>query len=194
MILRNFLLVFVSLLAISLCAVQEDLLKSVPGYGADFNTSVYSGYLNTANNSRQLHYVFVESVKGKNNSDPVTLWLNGGPGCSSMIGIHRLTQDSCRRSAPTSSRTEKTTKKVTTSHSTTTPGTMYLTFSSLSPQRVLGSPTTSTPSTNTTTPPPQPTPSAQSCTSSANTPSIWPTPFGSPGSLMPGSISLTLLC
>ena len=47
---------------------------------------MYSGYLNIPDGSgKSLHYYFVTSM---NNStkDPVMLWLNGGPGCSSLEG------------------------------------------------------------------------------------------------------------
>ncbi|XP_017491636.1 PREDICTED: lysosomal protective protein-like, partial [Rhagoletis zephyria] len=43
----------------------------------------YSGYLESTNKS-QLHYWFFES-QGNPSTDPVVLWLTGGPGCSSLL-------------------------------------------------------------------------------------------------------------
>lgn len=50
------------------------------------STKLYSGYLDTLSPTRKLHYVFVESQSDPDN-DPVVLWLNGGPGCSSLLGF-----------------------------------------------------------------------------------------------------------
>ncbi|KAM7534578.1 hypothetical protein Aperf_G00000112897 [Anoplocephala perfoliata] len=65
---------------------SEDKVKSLPGFNDQLDFEIYSGYLEGSSSDFQLHYVFVEA---ENNSDtaPLVLWLNGGPGCSSLMGM-----------------------------------------------------------------------------------------------------------
>jgi len=48
-------------------------------------TNSYSGYL-TVSSSKALHYVFLESMNNTD-TDPVVVWFNGGPGCSSLLAF-----------------------------------------------------------------------------------------------------------
>lgn len=64
-------------------AVAGDLVTSLPGFGAPLTTT-YSGYL-AIPGGKALHYLLYTSQTGKA-SDPLILWFNGGPGCSSLEG------------------------------------------------------------------------------------------------------------
>jgi len=67
-------------------AVQgSDLITSLPGLKKLPIFKQYSGYLD-ASNQKHFHYWFVESQSNPQ-EDPVVLWLNGGPGCSSLDGL-----------------------------------------------------------------------------------------------------------
>lgn len=63
---------------------DDDRVYSLPGMGEFQTFQMYSGYL-PVTSSIELHYVFVTS---QNNplKDPLIIWFNGGPGCSSMLG------------------------------------------------------------------------------------------------------------
>lgn len=73
-----------ALISAASAAYAPDLIESLPGWSGPLPTNQYSGYLNVS--STHLHYWFVESENSPS-EDPVVLWLNGGPGCSSLDGF-----------------------------------------------------------------------------------------------------------
>jgi len=61
-----------------------DLVTSLPEMET-FPYGVYSGYIELPGSTKNLHYILTES---QNNwqTDPLIVWFNGGPGCSSVLG------------------------------------------------------------------------------------------------------------
>ena len=69
--------------------VDADFVPELKGLGPDggdkLDFTLYSGYI-THSNKNEIHYMFVESQKDPVN-DPLVVWFNGGPGCSSLGGM-----------------------------------------------------------------------------------------------------------
>ena len=65
-------------------SAAADKITQLPGLDKLPDFDMYSGYLDVTA-TKKLHYWFVES-QGDPSADPVVVWLNGGPGCSSMEG------------------------------------------------------------------------------------------------------------
>ncbi len=70
--------------AIAMAAPAEDLAANLPD-APEWATNTYSGYLK-ATETKSLHYTFAESLDSPE-TDPIIIWFNGGPGCSSMLGM-----------------------------------------------------------------------------------------------------------
>lgn len=64
--------------------MEADKIDKLPGQPTDVDFDQYSGYVTVdPKNGRALFYYFVEAPTDSS-SKPLVLWLNGGPGCSSM--------------------------------------------------------------------------------------------------------------
>jgi cathepsin A (carboxypeptidase C) len=79
------LALFSCFVALAYAAPTADLVTNLPGLNFQPNFLHYSGYLNAAP-TRKYHYWMVRHQYATSTS-PVILWLNGGPGCSSVGGL-----------------------------------------------------------------------------------------------------------
>ena len=68
-------------------AISDHEIKSLPGWDGSLPSKQYSGLLEIPNTNpaRFYHYWLVTSENDPAN-DPIVLWLNGGPGASSLLG------------------------------------------------------------------------------------------------------------
>jgi carboxypeptidase C (cathepsin A) len=83
------LALFALIVGLASAAIQEHRVDTLPGFSGKLPSTHYSGYIpvgSLSNQKGQLHYWFIESTKNPS-KDPVVLWLNGGPGSSSLIGL-----------------------------------------------------------------------------------------------------------
>ncbi|KAK7304136.1 hypothetical protein RJT34_15209 [Clitoria ternatea] len=85
-------LVIATLATVLVCSTSEnpfveqgkDRVGSLPGQAFNITFAHYSGYITVNEESgRTLFYWFIEALEDPH-SKPLVLWLNGGPGCSSI--------------------------------------------------------------------------------------------------------------
>ncbi|KAG2571212.1 hypothetical protein PVAP13_7KG015100 [Panicum virgatum] len=68
-------------------APEEHLVTGLPGFHGSFPSSHYSGYVTVDEASERSLFYYLALSERDPAADPVVLWLNGGPGCSSFDGF-----------------------------------------------------------------------------------------------------------
>jgi len=60
-------------------------ILALPGLSSSNSIEHYAGFLDTINMGKLFYWFFPSASSPK--ADPLVIWMNGGPGCSSMDGL-----------------------------------------------------------------------------------------------------------
>ena len=82
---KAFTLAVVGLVALASAYPDADKVTTLDQM-PDLSFGLYSGYVAIPNTKKKLHYMAALS-QGNPLTDPIVIWFNGGPGCSSMLGF-----------------------------------------------------------------------------------------------------------
>ena len=84
---RNFFICLLLLFVSIYVSAAPNKITSIPGLNQTPKFAQYAGYINVNQTlGKQYYYWFVESQNDPA-KDPILLWMQGGPGCSSLLGF-----------------------------------------------------------------------------------------------------------